>query len=167
MFNLKSMALFTICVFVLSMNANANDKFEKLKSLKGHWKAENSSAESFRITFESIANDTVLVETWYYDSKKRSLTLYHLDGDDILATHYCPQGNQPRMRHKTNTKSTVLSFEYQDATNLVSTDSSHQHSLSFTFINDENIKRTEVYMSKEGEDESSLDLTKIVDKLEL
>lgn len=160
----KNIVFFVVCVFILNTNSFANDSFEKLKSLRGQWKTENSSAESFKITFEMIANESVLVETWYYDSKKHSLTLYHLDGEDVLATHYCPQGNQPRMRLTKGSSIDVMSFKYQDATNLVSINNSHQHALTFTFKNDKKINRSEVYMSKEGKDESSLNLIRILDK---
>ena len=34
-------------------------------------------------------------------------TVYHLDGRDLVLTHYCMGGNQPRMRAKTTEGATV------------------------------------------------------------
>ena len=41
-------------------------------------------------------------------------TLYHLDGDQLMLTHYCSAGNQPRMRAATVSTEGVIEFHLLD-----------------------------------------------------
>ncbi|MEX2964671.1 hypothetical protein [Microbulbifer sp. TYP-18] len=135
--------------FWLSATAEPVNSFEKLKSLVGEWKKEGSDGKNFYISFESSANDSVLIENWIYKGASHSLTVYHPDGDSLIATHYCPQGNQPRLRLEKPSNENSVSFAFQDATNLASLQVSHQHSLSFEFLDENTILRKESY-SKAG-----------------
>ena len=135
----------------------AEDAFNKLTKLTGIWKKEAADNSDFRIYFELTANNSVLIETWLRKGKKHSLTLYHLDHDDLIATHYCPQGNQPRLKLTNNSTSKNLSFAFFDATNLKTITDSHQHSLSFELSANENrVIRHESYLSQSNEDSASL-----------
>ena len=139
----------------------ASDIFIKMKSLVGVWEKEGAANSDFNISFELTANDTVLIETWNYKGNKHSLTLYHLNGHHLMATHYCPQGNQPRLQLLHSSALTDVSFTYLDATNLDSLDETHQHSLTFDLSQLSNkIKRKETYLSKSGQDESELILVR-------
>lgn len=152
-----------VLLLLVSMVVKAEEKvesaeiFEEMKRLEGTWEKEGATNSKFTISFELTANDSVLVETWNYEGKKHSLTVYHPDGNDLIATHYCPQGNQPRLRLKgESTKSHIL-FEYFDATNLESLENSHQHSLSLILSEPLNrLQRKESYMSKAVEKPSEL-----------
>ena len=86
------------CDFVWAANANQPNlnALERLSTLEGSWKVADSD-EPFRITIEKTANDSVLLETWFVGENKHSLTVYHMDNERLIATHYCPQGNQPRL----------------------------------------------------------------------
>ena len=144
--------------------SKASDVFNQMKSLEGDWHKENTSQSKFSISFELTANDTVLVETWLYNNKKHSLTVYHMNNDKLMATHYCPQGNQPRLQLTKNSTPHHLSFTFLDATNLASLDNSHQHSLGFEFSDKKNkVLRKESYLSDSEEDLSELVLVRSID----
>ncbi|MBZ0112196.1 MAG: hypothetical protein K8J08_07040 [Thermoanaerobaculia bacterium] len=139
----------------------AQDAFQELASLEGNWGLRDSEKD-FRISFELIANQTVLVETWFSNGQKHSLTVYHLDHDRLLATHYCPQGNQPRLLHKPGSETEAIAFEYLDATNLPSLEQSHQSSLSFDLSNPSGLlRRTESYRQGDEEESSTLVLERL------
>lgn len=127
--------------------------FEKLKSLVGEWQKEGGNGD-FYIAFELTAKGSVLVENWHYKGALHSSTVYHLDGDAILATHYCPQGNQPRLRQQQHAGAQPLSFALQDVTNLASEQASHQVYLAFELLSAERMIRREAYR-KGGEDSPS------------
>ncbi len=157
-----------IIVLSITCSAYANDKvsgrkvFEKLKTLVGTWQKEGAENLDFNITFEQTANKTVLIETWNRKGKKHSLTLYHLNGDALIATHYCPQGNQPRLQLSKESKLNDFTFDFWDATNLKNLNDSHQHFLNFELSGLPNrILRKESYLSGSGESPSELELVRI------
>ncbi|GGO73490.1 hypothetical protein [Bowmanella pacifica] len=143
--------IWALLIFVTSLSASADPShdFEKLKSLVGEWKRVDSDNSDFYISFDTSAKGSVLIENWIYKGASHSLTLYHLDGENLLATHYCPQGNQPRLKLDKSANPNSISFVFQDATNLKSLADSHQHSLLFEFVDKDRILRNESY-SKDG-----------------
>lgn len=164
---MKNLQYLVILIFIFSGSARAGDEinaveiFTQLKSLVGVWEKEGSTNSNFNISFELTANDTTLIETWNNKGKKHSLTLYHLNGANLMATHYCPQGNQPRLHLSKSSTLGNISFEYLDSTNLKNLDDSHQHSLGFGISKSTNkVHRRETYLSKSGEDVSELILVR-------
>ena len=140
-----------------NVKSNVNDAFDKMKSLVGVWHKVGVEEPKLTVSFELIANSSVLVETWSYKGEKHSFTLYHLDNESLLATHYCPQGNQPRLKLAKNSTSNNLRFNFFDATNLINLSDSHQHSLGFQLSkNLTKILRKESYLSDSGENFSEL-----------
>ena len=161
------MSLLSIFILSISVAARANDKvnapeiFSQMKTLVGVWEKQGATNSKFNISFELTANDTTLIETWNYKGKKHSLTLYHLNGKDLMATHYCPQGNQPRLHLSNDATLNNIRFNYFDATNLKSLEDSHQHSLGFEiYESSDRILRKETYLSMSGEEASELTLVR-------
>lgn len=135
--------------------------FQKLLGLAGTWQVKDSTGD-FRIVFEAVAGNTVLLETWMAGSSKRSLTVYHMDNDRLIATHYCPQGNQPRLQLEAASGTDLLSFRFFDATGIASPDHSHQNRLSFDFNSlDGGLVRSESYLKGGVEEPGSLSLVRV------
>lgn len=126
--------------------STAKRAFSMLLKKAGDWKLKNGGV---RVTLEPVASDSVLLERWTTPSGKVSLTVYHLDGDRLLATHYCPQGNQPRLA-LTSANEGVLHFTFADGTNL-KPGASRMHALTIDATGNAFIK-TETYRDdKEAE----------------
>lgn len=167
---MKSVNIFLSLILLLLMQTkviantglNVNEAFDEMKSLVGIWKKEGGKSPNFSISFELTANSSVLVETWLRNGKKHSLTLYHLDNQNLMATHYCPQGNQPRLLLEGSSTLNDLRFNFYDSTNLVDIAHSHQHSLGFEFSENVNlILRKESYLNAGKEEFSTLRLERI------
>ena len=126
--------------------------FQRLAELVGTWRGADQAETSSRIRFYLTAGGTVLVESWERDGQPHSLTLYHRDGADLIATHYCPQGNQPRLSLATS--GTKLNFAYRDATDLDANES-HLHELGFDLTDPKHPVRSETYR-KDGESQRSV-----------
>jgi hypothetical protein len=61
------------------------------------------------------------------------LSVYHLDRDRLLMTHYCALGNQPRMKlNPRKSTATELAFDFDGGTNLNPHRDAHMHSLTLT-----------------------------------
>lgn len=130
-----------------SRSTESQDAFDRLLALEGTWIPKNSNGD-FRIVFEAISGNTVLLETWIAGSSKHSITVYHLDNDRVIATHYCPQGNQPRLELNLDGTPDKLDFTYFDATSIENENESYQHNLSFDFRGpDKGLERSETYIT--------------------
>jgi hypothetical protein len=99
--------------------------FDQLKALVGTWEA---TATKTKVTYKLISNDSVLVQSYMTASGKETLTVFHADGGRLIATHYCAQGNQPRLQldpRATNKEKNAFVFTFLDATNLPKPEASH------------------------------------------
>ena len=86
--------------------------FARLKTLVGEWEADTRMGKA-HVSYELIAGGTALVERESADKMPAMLTVYHLDGDRLLLTHYCMAGNQPRMQARSfNPESGELEFHF-------------------------------------------------------
>ena len=118
---------------------DAQRAFERIKGLEGLWKGmpegqgEEAEAEAAAITevihrFEVSAAGTIVMETMQPDTEHEMINMYFLDGDDLVLTHYCSGGNQPRMRLDRDTSTEAeLVFDFDGGTNLEGADH-HIHS---------------------------------------
>ncbi len=120
--------------------------FAQLQKLGGDWTGTTATGRTFDVSYRLTASGTVLVETWTMGSGRESMTLYHLDGDVLMATHYCPQGNQPRLRYVPGVDPAKLSFEFFDGTNLNVAEKWHQHSFWLKLIGPDAFSRAETYI---------------------
>ena len=128
---------------------SAADAFARLSRMIGSWRPADKPESPIRIRFYLTARATVLVESWEARGQPHSLTLYHRDGEALLATHYCPQGNQQRLALAGRDKS-GLHFVFRDATDLDPAKESHQHELWFDLSDPDRPVRSETYSSKDG-----------------
>ena len=121
--------------------------FEQLKDFAGLWKGtpegqgEEAEAEAAALAevvhrFEVSAAGTVVMETMMPGTDQEMINMYYLDGDDLVLTHYCAGGNQPRMRLDAATSSeSNLVFDFDGGTNLEGA-SHHIHSANLVLKED-------------------------------
>jgi hypothetical protein len=136
----------------------AQTAFKELSALVGDWEGVYSSGSPHRVSYKLTANGTVLVETWTMSPTRESMTIYALDGDRLLATHYCPQGNQPRLALVEKDGSGKYRFKFLDGTNLQDQNGSHQHAFWIKLDLPKLFSRSETYIKNSqtalsGEDE--------------
>jgi len=132
--------------------------WERLKTLVGTWQrtdASTAAQKAFRIRYRLISADTALVEEFGDPAKQGTQTVFHLDGSRLLATHYCAQGNQPRLRLRADGPDAMV-FEFLDATNLRSTSDSHLVRLTFRWRDADHLVREEVYATNGREELGTL-----------
>jgi hypothetical protein len=73
------------------------------------------------------------METMGPGTDHEMINMYHLDGDDLVVTHYCAGGNQPMMRLNRNTStSDKLVFDFAGGTNFDPSVDEHIHSAEIT-----------------------------------
>lgn len=120
--------LFFLLLFAGGGEVVAGNGFDRLKGLEGQWDATTPEGNT-RITYQVISNSTALLETF---DNENMVSVYHPDGNDLLMTHYCAAGNQPRMRARAS-RSDTITFQYVDAANLKSRTDGHMYRLVIKF----------------------------------
>lgn len=156
-------------VLLLPATAAASDEltaekaFERLKALAGTWEGsasgegEEAAAEADatgRVVheFEVTASGHVLMERMGPNTDYEMVNMYHLDGSDLVLTHYCSSGNQPRMKFNAATSApNRLVFDFDGGTNLDSTPS-HIHSAEIRL--DGKDRLDSAWMAHEGNEEA-------------
>ena len=113
--------------------------FDKMKSLEGTWEGSDPDGKTVRVSYKTVSAGTAVQETIDHNGMEGAMiSMYHLDGERLMMTHYCSAGNQPRMRLTSGTPSS-LSFEMFDATNHASKDDLIMNRLIITWVNDTHI----------------------------
>ena len=129
-----------------------------LATLVGTWQrtdASTAAQKAFRIRYRLISADTALVEEFGDPAKQPTQTVFHPDGSRLVATHYCAQGNQPRLQLRVEAHDAMV-FEFLDATNLRSSSDSHLVRLTFRWRDVDHLVREEVYAANGREEVGTL-----------
>lgn len=99
----------------ISESMNARTAFHMLKSLAGTWTGtagtDNAPAT---VTYKISSNGHVVTEVLFPGTDHEMMTLYYVQGSDILATHYCALGNRPQFKldaGKSSLKELVFAFD--------------------------------------------------------
>ena len=93
-----------------------------LKSLAGDWVNASRSTEhgtsSPVATFQVIAGGSAVVETTGAGTPNEMTTVFHMDGDQLLQTHYCALQNAPVLRFEPSDVPGELKFVFHGGTNF-------------------------------------------------
>src|SRR5262245_21532733 len=119
--------------------------FDRFKGLEGTWVAAEDGPMVKKgdpvATYHLTGGGTAVVEELFAGSPHAMTTVYHRDGADLVLTHYCMSGNQPRMRAK-STEGATVSFAFDGGTNLDPARDEHMHAATFTFLSADEIRST-------------------------
>jgi hypothetical protein len=123
--------------------ANASDataaRFDKLKALAGDW-TKNGGDGTIDVSYRVTAAGTAVIETLLPGTPHEMVTVYTVDKGDLVLTHYCAQGNQPRMRATGAGTADAIEFKFDGGGNLKSSKDGHMHELNFAFVDADHIK---------------------------
>ncbi|MBK6427434.1 MAG: hypothetical protein IPF82_14900 [Blastocatellia bacterium] len=113
--------------------------FDRLKTIVGEWDGRSTKGWEDTNTFQLIAGGSVLMcRSFDSHPNETMVTMYHLDGDELVLTHYCVARNQPRLRATSiSPDARTIELTFRDATNLPSRDKGHMDRVVMTFIDDD------------------------------
>jgi len=107
---------------------DARTAWAQLASLAGAWEGTAGDGTG-RVEYRVASGGTVVMETLFPGTPHEMISMYHVDGDELVMTHYCAMGNQPRMRlDRAGSTASQLRFEFTGGTNLKPETDAHVHS---------------------------------------
>ena len=115
----------------------AADCLARLQSLAGDWSGtvkEGDTAPTVRVTYRLVGNGSAVVEDLFPGTPHAMMTVYHLDGDRLVLTHYCAMKNQPHMMLDPASTATEFIFTFAGGTNLTPGHGSYMDSGWIRFI---------------------------------
>ena len=128
-------------------------EFEQMKKLVGKWEGTAGGMKA-TAEFRMTGGGSALMQTLGKDGPYEMVTMFTMDGDRLLATHYCAAHNQPRMQAVNSAGSNVVEFKYLDGTNIQPGDS-HMENVKVTMVDADHHK--ELWMSTENGKSSSME----------
>ncbi|MBU6412848.1 MAG: hypothetical protein KGS45_05195 [Planctomycetes bacterium] len=126
---------------------------DKVAALEGTWVNVQSNGQPVpadqqgTITFSKSSNGSAVREVMFPGSQHEMTNMYHMDGQDLVVTHYCAMGNQPRMRC-VQPGASELAFGFDSATNVRSSEEECMGELTLRFIDANTIEQ--IWNSNKG-----------------
>ncbi len=121
----------------------AQARLARLKALAGTWtgKAGHVGGEPMDATvvWSVTGGGSAVVETVFPGTPHEMMTVYTVDGKDLVLTHYCSAGNQPVMKAKAGGSPDAIAFDFVRGGNMKPTDD-HMHSAVITFVSDDALR---------------------------
>ena len=114
-------------------SADAASAFGALKGLAGQWEGVAEGQKQI-ITWKLVSAGSVMMEEMEHESM---VSMYHVDNDRLLMTHYCAAQNQPRMQAEISADGKTITFSFLDGTNLNKSSMGHMHRMVLN-IQDQN-----------------------------
>ena len=143
-----TLALFAAILFLSIVRLTAQDPqpaasaFERLKAMEGEWidvTGAFGKKGAVVATYKVTGSGNTVIESFPINTPHEMTTVYHRDGSQIVLTHYCSGGNQPRMRAK-EIKGNVMEFAFDGGANIDPATTSHMHSVKWEFMSKDEVK---------------------------
>ncbi len=136
--------------------AHASQAMAMLSKLEGEWELANPTEEmpEGKAVFAVSSAGSVVREVMVPGSPYEMTNLYHMDGNDIVCTHYCAAGNQPRMVATGVTTvegMPALNFEMDSVSNFVEGQDHYMGGLRVVWENDDRIRQEWTSFDAKGE----------------
>ena len=128
---LSAIVLASLCTVAAVAQSGAQKSFDQLKNLAGTWEGHvttvpqqagmSSDMDAVLVTMRVTSRGNALVHEMKApgtpDDPSRydhPVTMFYLDGDRLLLTHYCDAGNRPRMVARSSPDGKTVEFDFVD-----------------------------------------------------
>jgi hypothetical protein len=142
---MKYLCAVAVVLFSLSTAAvaqsDAQKSFDKMKSLAGSWEGRVTTVPTtpemegkvMQVTLRTTSmGNALLHEMTGAGRPDDPITMFYLENDRLMLTHYCDAGNRPRMTAKASPESKTIDFDFLDV--IGNMQYGHMHHAAFTLI---------------------------------
>jgi hypothetical protein len=158
MTKLMTKSLVLVCVLVAAVAASGQNQpqntgksaavFKQLTSLVGEWEAVQEGVP-VRETYTLTANGSVLMSETKPADSQPMITMFTVDGDHLIATHYCVAGNQPQMvTGNLGDLDKGLTFSLERVTGMKTPDDWHNTGVTLTLDDKDHMTQRWTYLHK-------------------
>jgi hypothetical protein len=123
--------------------APTNAGLEKMKKLAGTWVAadkDGKPTDQVVSVIKVTAGGSAVHETLFPGQPHEMVSIYTADGPDLILTHYCVLGNQPRMKADPKSPPGQIVFRFAGGSNLNAAKDKHMHEATLTIVSDDRIE---------------------------
>lgn len=144
-------------------DATTTQGMNAIKALAGSWEGamrgdKDNTVYPTTAVFVVSSGGSVVREIMGAGTEYEMTNLYHLDGNQIVVTHYCAAGNQPRMV-STAVNPHHLVFELDSVSNYTGGEHGYMGKVELEFVNkDQMIQRWTSFDGKDGAHSAVFDM---------
>ena len=139
-----TVALVATAASLAGDKTKSEEAFDHLASLQGKWQGIADGVNTTLI-YTLTANGSTLMEQCRPEKGHEMITMFTVDGDHLIATHYCSARNQPQLATGAiNDAQKPLAFSLVRVTGLKSPDDFHNTGL--TVIQEDNDHLTQEWL---------------------
>jgi hypothetical protein len=151
--------LFSLPVFSLpnTVAADPASVFTSLKGLAGNWEAKDEKGNPAITTLKLVSGGSAIMEEMPHESM---VTMYHMDNDRLLMTHYCSAMNQPRMQAEISPDGKTIIFNFVDGTNLGKNSPGHMQKMTLTIQDKDHFSENWVFSAGGKEQAKTIEYTR-------
>lgn len=123
--------------------APTNAGFEKMKRLVGTWvqaDEEGKPTDTVVSVIKLTAGGSAIHETLFPGQPQEMISLYTVEGNDLVLTHYCMLGNQPRLKADVKSAANQIKFDFAGGANLDPKKDKHMHAATLTILDDDHLQ---------------------------
>jgi hypothetical protein len=99
---------------VAPAQSDAQKAFERMKTLAGSWDGSIMGISTHITIRVTSSGNAILHEATGPGRPDNPITMFYVDGDRLLLTHYCDAGNRPRMVGKISPDGKAVEFDFLD-----------------------------------------------------
>ncbi len=152
----KSLALVFVLVTAVAVSGQNQPQdssksaaiFKQLTSLVGEWEAVQEGVP-VKETYTLTANGSVLMSETKPADSQPMITMFTVDGDHLIATHYCVAGNQPQMvTSAPGDLEKGLTFSLERVTGMKTPDDWHNTGITLTLDDKDHMTQRWTYLYK-------------------
>jgi hypothetical protein len=99
---------------VASPQSDAQKAFEIMKTMAGSWDGSIMGLSTHITIRVTSSGNAILHEATGPGRPDNPITMFYVDGDRLLLTHYCDTGNRPRMVGKISPDGKAVEFDFLD-----------------------------------------------------
>jgi hypothetical protein len=120
-----------------------NAALEKMKKLAGTWLVadkDGKTTDQVASVIKLTAGGSAVHETLFPGQPHEMVSVYTVDGPDLIMTHYCVLGNQPRMKADPKSPANQIVFRFAGGANLNPAKDKHMHEATLTIVDEDHIE---------------------------